>query len=278
VRSIAHRHEGPEAASVLERWWDAAPETFSVVRDRDDEVTSFFTLLGDQMLRWPPVPGDPVIELWSRHLRESPLPPGQVALGLRRWLDAERGELPCASQAACWLDVKRTYMALRPSLRRMYVVVQDVAGYWPVVEELGFRPLPQGDAELDGITFTSVALDFGPRSVDGWLSWLVGAQLGMAEGRELDEEARELVVRGERLSLTPLEFGLFRHLRDREGRSITRQQLLREVWSSDFTGGSNVVDAVVRSLRRKLGHEAVVVETVRGCGYRLRSDWRTYLS
>jgi hypothetical protein len=278
VRSIANRHEGPEAAAVLERWWNVAPEAFSVVRDRDDEVTSFFTLLDDRMLRRPPVAGDPVIEVWSRHLRESPLPTGQVALGLRRWLDVTHGELPCASQAACWLDVKRTYMALRPSLRRMYVVVEDVAGYWPVVEELGFRPLPQGVAELDGVTFTSVALDFGPGSVDGWLSRLVGAQLGLSEGHELDEEARDLLVRGQRVPLTPLEFGLFRYLRDREGRSVTRQQLLHEVWSTDFTGGSNVVDAVVRSLRRKLGHESVIVETVRGSGYRLRSDWRTYLS
>ena len=49
------------------------------------------------------------------------------------------------------------------------------------------------------------------------------------------------------------------------------------VWHTDFTGGSNVVDAVMRSLRRKLGHEAVVLETVRGSGYRLRADWRAHL-
>jgi len=35
---------------------------------------------------------------------------------------------------------------------------------------------------------------------------------------------------------------------------------------------------VVRSLRRKLGREAVVVETVRGRGYRLRADWRAHLN
>ena len=46
----------------------------------------------------------------------------------------------------------------------------------------------------------------------------------------------------------------------------------------DFTGGSNVVDAVVRSLRLKLGPVATAVETVRGSGYRLRADWRTHMS
>ncbi len=84
-------------------------------------------------------------------------------------------------------------------------------------------------------------------------------------------------MRGERVALTPLEFGLFSHLREREGKAVSRQELLREVWGTEFTGGSNVVDAVVRSLRRKLGSARVVVETVRGSGYRLRADWRADL-
>jgi DNA-binding response OmpR family regulator len=35
---------------------------------------------------------------------------------------------------------------------------------------------------------------------------------------------------------------------------------------------------VVRSLRHKLGPAALVVETVRGSGYRLRGDWRAHMS
>jgi len=48
--------------------------------------------------------------------------------------------------------------------------------------------------------------------------------------------------------------------------------MLENVWESDYEGGSNVVDLVVRSLRRKLGERAWTVETVRGAGYRLRRD------
>ncbi len=278
VSAIARRHEGPEAAEVLERWWAEAPETFSVARDRDGVVTGCFSLLDSGTLRPSTVRGDPVVEAWARDLREHPPSKGQLALGLRRWLDAERGELPCASQAACWLDVKRAYMALRPRLRRMYVVVRDVPTYWPVVEKLGFRPLPTAPAVLDGVEYTSVVLDFGPGSVDGWLAGLVAAELGVAEEPELDEVARELAVQGTRVSLTPLEFGLLRHLREREGQAVPRHELLAEVWGTEFTGGSNVVDAVVRSLRHKLGAAAPVVETVRGSGYRLRADWRAHLS
>ena len=124
----------------------------------------------------------------------------------------------------------------------------------------------------------SVVLDFGPGSVDGWLASLVASELGVGDEPQLDESARELAVQGRLVSLTPLELGLFRHLREREGRVVTRSELLREVWGTEFTGGSNVVDAVVRTLRRKLGTAGPVVETVRGSGYRLRADWRAHMS
>ena len=52
---------------------------------------------------------------------------------------------------------------------------------------------------------------------------------------------------------------------------MRRETLLREVWGYDWAGGSNVVEAVVSSLRRKLGPRAFALETVRGVGYRLRA-------
>jgi uncharacterized protein (DUF934 family) len=278
IGAIAQRHEQPEAAALLTGWWEEAPSTFSVVRDRDAVVTGFLSLLETEHMRAARAFSDPVVDAWARHMRENPVPKGQGVLGLRRWLDAERGELPCATQAACWLDVKRTYMALRPALRRIYVVVQDVPTYWPVVEKLGFRPIADRGVEAGGSEYTSVVLDFGPGSVDGWLAGLVGAELGVGDEATPDEAARELSVRGERVALTPLEFGLFSHLRQCEGKAVSRNDLLREVWGTEFTGGSNVVDAVVRSLRRKLGETSPVIETVRGSGYRLRSDWRAQLS
>jgi DNA-binding response OmpR family regulator len=50
-----------------------------------------------------------------------------------------------------------------------------------------------------------------------------------------------------------------------------RSELLRDVWGYEDAGGSNVIEANVRSLRRKLGDRAASIETVRGLGYRFHA-------
>ena len=60
-------------------------------------------------------------------------------------------------------------------------------------------------------------------------------------------------------------------LSEQPGRAVTHAELITRVWGTTYVGGSNVVDVVVRSLRRKLGPAANRVETARGVGYRLNS-------
>ncbi len=90
-------------------------------------------------------------------------------------------------------------------------------------------------------------------------------------GFEHDRGNRELLIDGERRPLTPLEHGLLCYLADRKGSVVTRDAALRDVWQQPFTG-SNVVDAVIRTLRRKLGPYCGDIETVTGHGYRLKSN------
>ena len=82
--------------------------------------------------------------------------------------------------------------------------------------------------------------------------------------------ARELVLDEQRVGLTPLEFGVMQYLTERAGKAVSRADLLADVWGYDYEGGSNVVDVVVRSLRKKLGERATMIEAARGTGYRLR--------
>jgi DNA-binding response OmpR family regulator len=52
------------------------------------------------------------------------------------------------------------------------------------------------------------------------------------------------------------------------GRVFTREQLLSDVWGSDYFGGTRTVDVHVRRLRFKLGDRESVIGTVRNVGYR----------
>jgi hypothetical protein len=268
IETITRRHDGDEAVRLMRAWWEAQPRAFSVVRDRDGTIRGYHCLL-EQRALMPPRVDDPVVQGWWRDLRENPLPAGQIVLGYRRWLDIEHGEAPCSAQAASWLDVKRTYMVLRPRLRRMYTVVHDPDPYLPVVLKLGFRPFRDGVADVAGNAYTSVALDFGPSSVDGWLAGLVADELGLAPSIVIDETAREVRLDGSSVELTPLEFGVLKALHDHKGHTVTRATLLEDVWGYRSEVGSNVVDAVVRRLRDKLAHSSLELETIRGSGYRL---------
>src|SRR5262249_16712062 len=129
-------------------------------------------------------------------------------LFLRRWLSREHGEAPSPVQAACWLDVKRAYMELRPDLRRVYLAVRDLPTYAPTALKLRFQPLPDAPVALADPTYHTAMLDFGPSSVAGWLCALVQAELGTDDPDVLDVEARELLVDGRRVPLTRLEFEL----------------------------------------------------------------------
>ncbi len=86
----------------------------------------------------------------------------------------------------------------------------------------------------------------------------------------LDLTTRQVMVDGVSADLSAREFTLLRELLEHADQVLSREQLLTRVWGYDFEGASNVVDVYVRYLRAKLGAERIV--TVRGIGYRLRTD------
>jgi DNA-binding winged helix-turn-helix (wHTH) protein len=274
ILCIAGNHDTPEAVRSLECWWTEAPQTFSVAKDVYGEIVGFYCMFDPETIPNDLGHRDPVVANWLEHLEANPVPATQCALFLRRWLSSEGGESPSAIQAACWLDIKGTYMRLRPDLRRVYLTLRDPAPYAPVARQLGFRMIPKADAVLDGISYSTAMIDFGPSSVDGWLAGLVAAELGIDSEELIDVEGRQLVIEGRRVALTPLEFSVMHYLHEREGKAVNREWLLRDVWGHKYDVGSNVVDVVVRGLRKKLGDRANMIETVPGFGYRFRHQSR----
>ena len=167
------------------------------------------------------------------------------------------------------MDMKRLSLEMRPHLRRCYMTVHEAAPYVEAVGVLGFGIVAENEIAMDGRTCQTIMLDFGPASVDGWLSGLVAAELGVEDGDPLNPDTQELIVGDDRVGLTPLEFKVMQYLHVRNGEAVTRDDLLDDVWGQQHHGGSNVVDAVIMTLRKKLGPQADTLKTVRGIGYRL---------
>jgi hypothetical protein len=269
IREIVELHEGADAARLLAAWWERRPESFRCVRDQTGAVVGFYQMFDPADARPADVDADPIARAWDRHMRREPLPASQRAVFLRRWLGREAGEAPSPVQAACWLDIKRSYMEMRPRLRRVYLAIRDFAAYAPAARQLGIEAVAAADTTIDGAVYHTAMLDFGPSSVDGWLARQVAAELGVEDDDLLDANAHELVLDGRRVTLTPLEYSVFSYLYGREGEAVTRAALIENVWGYSYAG-SNVVETVVRALRKKLGDRASAIETIRGVGYRFR--------
>lgn len=210
-----------------------------------------------------------VAERDSACYRRQPVPRGQRVLFYRFEVVSDGSPAADMIGAALVLDLKRLYMELRPELRRIYTAgLESVLPPSPWAR-LGFEPLPGAPTELDDIPHHLSVLDFGPASVDGWLSRVIATELQVEDDSLLDVVQRQLVVDGRRVDLTKLEFEVMNYLHHHQGRIVDRRTLLRDVWGYDAPGGSNVIEALIRSLRRKLGNRASVIQTVRGIGYRL---------
>lgn len=86
----------------------------------------------------------------------------------------------------------------------------------------------------------------------------------------ISQDSHEALVAGHSLELTATEFQVLWVLADHAGRVLSREQLINQVWGTEFYGNDRVVDVYVGQVRRKLQEAAGVglIETVRGVGYK----------
>lgn len=90
---------------------------------------------------------------------------------------------------------------------------------------------------------------------------------------EMDLLKRSVTRAGERIELQPREFQLLEYLMRNADRVVTRTMLLEAVWDFHFDPRTNIVETHISRLRTKLnrGHDADLINTVRGAGYLLRA-------
>jgi two-component system alkaline phosphatase synthesis response regulator PhoP len=91
----------------------------------------------------------------------------------------------------------------------------------------------------------------------------------------LDPAGRVIWRDGQELELTPIEFDLLHALMRHSGRALSREQLLEQVWGTDYYGDERVVDVHVGRLRKKVEDDPAdpkLIHTVWGLGYRFEDE------
>jgi len=95
--------------------------------------------------------------------------------------------------------------------------------------------------------------------------------LSLGDGLTINFSTRELLVNGERVKLTPIEYNMLSELARNEGRVLTNRTLLEKVWGSEYTNDPSFVKDYIHRLRSKLepnpSHPQLLL-TERGIGYK----------
>ncbi|HTK14948.1 MAG TPA: response regulator transcription factor, partial [Acidimicrobiia bacterium] len=107
---------------------------------------------------------DPAASTMAADLNARPLRRGGRALLVRRMLTSEHGMQPCPELALMIVDLKRTYLEMRPDLMRVYTYEPVDGPTAPMLRALGFaRVNGEGSAGL-------WALEMPMGSVDAWIA------------------------------------------------------------------------------------------------------------
>jgi len=89
-------------------------------------------------------------------------------------------------------------------------------------------------------------------------------------GLSINPNRHEVLLEGKEIRLTPIEFKVLYFLSKTPGRVYTRKRIIDKAQGEDVYITERTVDVHVVALRRKLGDQAHLIETVRGVGYKFK--------
>lgn len=88
----------------------------------------------------------------------------------------------------------------------------------------------------------------------------------------LDTSSRSVTVNGEKVKLTVKEYEILYLLLQEPEKIYSRSELMKAIWGINAIGETRTVDVHIATLRTKIRSAAALIETVRGCGYRVHSE------
>lgn len=89
-----------------------------------------------------------------------------------------------------------------------------------------------------------------------------------AGGIVLDEAAHMVTIDDKSIDLSFKEFELLSYFMKNEGRALTRENILNQVWNYDYFGDARTIDTHVKKLRNKMGSKGAYIHTIWGMGYK----------
>ena len=242
VDALVASADGDHSATWLDAWWHHEHGAFRTLRAADGSVRGVVIVAPFDLLAPEIAERDPVLARIGFDLERQPLGAGGRALVVRRVLTTTAGELPSSEYSALVVDLKRSYLELRPALVRVYAVGLDQRLNAAVLEPMGFTPVAN-DVDVVGQRFSIWSLEFGSRSVDEWLARHIEIETTRSPGQDppaeggvgdpLPERARDLTAR-EREVLAALALGL------------TNRELAERLFISERTANRHLSNIFVK--------------------------------
>ncbi|BAM91527.1 hypothetical protein S58_55500 [Bradyrhizobium oligotrophicum S58] len=257
ILDIAELRDGADERARIEVWAQRLPHRFSVARGPEGEVLAFYLFARQDDPHSGLGAVDPLFAAWQAHLAANPVE-GEI-LFIRQMAARANGANP-PGRTACILDLKRNYIERR-GVARIYTCA--VAEDRDLLHRLGFRPLEQPRTG----TPDTMVLDIPGGDMIAWFAALIDAGPGGIARLDFARDRREVMVEGRAIELTPMEAQVLGELIDRAPAVVRREDLIERIWRRAHVG-SNVVDTLVRTLRKKLGPRRDCIQTVPKAGYR----------
>ncbi|HAM62534.1 MAG: DNA-binding response regulator [Firmicutes bacterium GWF2_51_9] len=85
----------------------------------------------------------------------------------------------------------------------------------------------------------------------------------------LNLSTRECFFHSDRIDLTPTELAFLAYMFQNNGRAVSRNELLKNVWKFDFEADTRATDDILKRLRKKIASSNVKIESVWGFGFKL---------
>lgn len=91
---------------------------------------------------------------------------------------------------------------------------------------------------------------------------------------ELDRNSHIVKRNNKIINLSSKEFEVLEYLMKHTGDVLSRERIENDVWETEYSGLTNVIDVYIRYLRKKIDDESDIklIHTVRGVGYVLREE------